>query len=207
MGEDPTRINELLDLIFSYGPFWAYLVLFAACFIENIFPPFPGDSFIVAAGALVGVARLELVPSMILVIVGGMTSVMLLYTFGRRYGRDFFMRKNYRYFSADDIVRVEGHFARWGFLILLFSRFVVGFRAGLALVAGMSRYNSLKMLVFSTISYIMFSGLLLYAAMKLVENLDVFKEYFRAYNMIVWPVLIILLALYIIRKFRSLKKG
>jgi membrane protein DedA with SNARE-associated domain len=207
MGEDPARINQLLDFIFSYGPLWVYLVLFAACFIENVFPPFPGDSFIAAAGALVAVARLEWPLALGTVIIGGMGSVMLIYMFGKRYGRDFFVRKSYKYFSAADIVKVEGHFRKWGALILIFSRFVVGFRSALVLVAGISRYNPVRMLIFSTISYLLFAGLLMFAAMSLVENLDVLDDYFRAYNMIIWPILIILLALYILRRYRMSKEG
>ncbi len=207
MGEDPAKINQLLDFIFSYGPFWVYLVLFVACFIENVFPPFPGDSFIAGAGALVAVARLDLALSLTIVIIGGLTSVMLVFAFGKRYGRDFFVRKNYRYFSATDIIRVEKQFNRWGALILVFSRFVVGFRTVLALVAGMSRYDPVKMLVFSTVSYLLFAGLLMYLSMVLVENLELLHDYFKTYNMIVWPVLIILLGWYIIRKFKTLKEG
>ncbi|UCE23267.1 MAG: DedA family protein [Candidatus Zixiibacteriota bacterium] len=207
MGEDPAKINQLLDFIFSYGPFWVYLVLFVACFVENVFPPFPGDSFIAGAGALVAVARLDLALSLSIVIFGGLASVMLVFAFGKRYGRDFFVRKDYRYFSAADIMKVEKQFNRWGALILVFSRFVVGFRTVLALVAGMSRYDPVKMLVFSTVSYLLFAGLIMYLAMLLVENLELLHTYFKTYNMIAWPILIILLALYIIRKFKSLKKG
>jgi len=207
MGEDPTRINELLDVIFTYGPFWVYLVLFVACFIENVFPPFPGDSFIVAAGALVALRRLDLALTVAIVIIGGMGSVMLLYTFGKRYGRDYFVRKNFRYFSAADIIRVEGHFEKWGAVILVFSRFVVGFRSALALVSGLSRYDPLRMLLFSTISYLLFTSLLIYGAIVLVDNLERIEDYFKTYNMIVWPILIILVALYIIRKFIALRKG
>ncbi len=207
MVEDPTRINQLLDLIFSYGPFWVYLALFLACFIENFFPPFPGDSFIVAAGALVAVKRLDLGLAVPIVMAGGLASVMLIYFLGSRYGRDFFMKKDYRYFSARDIVNVEGKFDRWGAVILIFSRFVVGFRSALALVAGISRYQPAKMLIYSAVSYALFTGLLMYTAIKFVVHLDVVKEYFSAYNLIVWPILIILLAFYIIRRFKQSRKG
>ncbi|UCG60301.1 MAG: DedA family protein [Candidatus Zixiibacteriota bacterium] len=207
MGEDPVKINQLLDFIFSYGPFWVYLVLFAACFIENLFPPFPGDSFIVGAGALVAVARLNLAISLIIVIVGGILSVMVIFLLGKRYGRDYFMRKNFKYLSAADIIRMETKFERWGAVILVFSRFVVGFRSVLALVAGISRYDTSRMLIFSTVSYLLFAGLLMYASMLLVENLGLLKEYFRTYSLIVWPVLIIVIGFYIIRKFRAVRKG
>ena len=56
-----------------------YVVLFAACFLENVFPPFPGDTFIAAAGALVAADRLHFGITLVVMMAGGMTSVMLLY--------------------------------------------------------------------------------------------------------------------------------
>lgn len=205
MGEDPVRINQLLDIIFDYGPFWVYGVIFLACFIENILPPFPGDSFIVAAGGLVAVDRIDFAATSFVVISGGISSVMLLYLLGRNFGRDFFMRKNFKYFSADDIANVERQFNKWGVVILIFSRFIVGFRSALALVAGISRFQIEKMFIFSLISYVLFTGLLMYGAIKFVENLDIIRHYFRTYNLIIWPVLIIALALYIIDKFKRVR--
>ena len=87
MSEHPEQINQLLDLIFAYGSVWVYLAIFTACFVENVFTPFPGDSFIVAAGGLVALGRLDLVLTIIIIVVGGIASVMLLYTMGRRFGR------------------------------------------------------------------------------------------------------------------------
>ena len=78
MIEQPAYIIEFLDSIFSYGAFWVYLVLFAACFIENLFPPFPGDSFIIAAGGLVALQRLDLTLTAATILVGGVSSVMAL---------------------------------------------------------------------------------------------------------------------------------
>ena len=206
MGEDPTTINQFLDLIFSYGVFWVYLVIFIACFIENIFPPFPGDSFIIGAGLLAGVHRIDLAIVMPLIIGGGMISVMLIYLFGRNYGREFFVRKNYKYFSSRDIEEVEGKFSKYGGLILVFSRFVVGFRSALALVAGISRYKAGLMFLYSLVSYVLFSSLLVFLSYKLVENIDLLEYYFETYNKIVWPILIILIVVFIITKYLKLRK-
>ena len=203
MVEHPGQIDQLLDYLFAWGPVWVYAVIFAACFIENLLPPFPGDSFIVAAGGLVAAGRLEFIPAFLVVLVGGLGSVMILYLFGRNYGRDFFMRKNYKYFSDTDIIRAEEYFGRWGTVILVFSRFVVGFRSALAVGAGISRFGTFKTFVFSLVSYILFAGLLMYTAIKFVENYDVIEKWFKTYNMIIWPILIILLTLYIIRKTRN----
>jgi len=201
MGESLSQVNQYLDFVFRYGPLWVYIVLFAACFIENIFPPFPGDSFIVAAGGLVALSRLDIIPTFIVINAGGIASVMVMYLLGRRYGRDYFIRKNFKYFSAADIVKVEQKLDRWGVLILLVSRFIVGFRSALAIVAGVGRYPSFKMFVFSLLSYFAFTGLLLYIAWKLVDNLDAIEHGFRHYNRVIWPVLILAVILFVVHRY------
>jgi membrane protein DedA with SNARE-associated domain len=82
-----------------------------------------------------------------------MCSIMLIYLLGRYFGREFFLRKDYRFFSARDIVEVEGKFQRRGGLLLVASRFIVGFRVALALAAGISRYSPLRMFLYTLVSY------------------------------------------------------
>jgi len=206
MSETLAQIDRYFDLLFAYGPFWVYLVIFLACFVENLFPPFPGDSFILVGGGLVAVGRLSILPLFVVIVVGGMSSVMLLYYFGRRYGRDYFVRKDYRFISAADIYRMESRFSRWGGLILVFSRFVVGARAALALVAGMGKYPPMRTFVFSTISYFLFASLLLYIGFVLVENIDAIGRIVRTYNIVIWPVLIALVLIWKLRRILQLRK-
>jgi membrane protein DedA with SNARE-associated domain len=207
MSDTLIRINEWLNYVFAYGPFWVYAVLFLACFVENLIPPFPGDTFIVAAGGLVALGRLNLVICLALILAGGLASVMLLYALGGYYGRDFFIRKDYKYFSASDIRGMERSFRRWGALILVGSRFVVGARAVLALVAGISRYPVVRMFVYSFFSYVLFCGLLVYLGIKLAENIDLIQKYVKTYEMIVWPVLIAVVLIWLIYKIRSVRKA
>ncbi len=206
MIENPAQITEWLDLIFSYGSGWVYLVLFLACFIENIFPPFPGDSFIIAAGGLIAAQRLEPIMSISLILIGGLASVMIMYSLGRKFGRDFFIKKNYRYFSADDINRFETNLSKWGMLLMIFSRFVVGFRSIIAIGAGIGKFHPVKMLIYSLISYILFGGLLLYLGYALVENFDKIAYYFKTYNTIAWPLIIGTFLFIIIRKVINVRK-
>lgn len=89
---------------------------------------------------------------------------------------------------------------------MIVSRFVVGMRAALAIVAGIGRYPSGKMALFSTISYLIFCGLLFFAAFKLVENLGAIEYYFTAYNRIVWPILIVGAGVMIVLKVRKRRR-
>lgn len=200
-------INGWMDYFFSHGTIWVYLVIMLACFIENIFPPFPGDSFIVVAGSLVALDRLTWTSSLLITNGGGLASVMILYFIGRRFGREFFIRRNFRFFSAKDISGVEERMARWGGGILVASRFVVGFRVAIAVVSGITRYNPAKMFLFSAISYFAFTSLLMYIGFSLVENIEAIDKIFSQYNMIVWPVLGLLVAVWIWRRVKKNSKS
>ena len=206
MSETLAIVNAWLDSLFAYGPVWVYATLWVACFVENIFPPFPGDTFIFAGGALVALGRLDLMWLMVTVNVGGMASVMALYYLGKRYGHDYFVRKNYKYFSADDVRQMESRLARYGAVLLIVSRFIVGFRSALAISAGIGRYNAGKTLIFSLVSYVAFTSLIVYIAVTLVEHLDSIDKYVTAYNWIVWPVLIGLVATFVVKRYRSVRK-
>ncbi|MEW5993657.1 MAG: DedA family protein [Candidatus Zixiibacteriota bacterium] len=206
MTDDPQYIAQFLDSIFSHGTFWVYLVIVGACFIENILPPFPGDSFILAAGGLVAVSRLDFYLTFVLIVAAGVSSVMVMYVVGRRYGRSYFLRKDFKYFSAADILKVENYLNRWGGLILVCSRFIVGFRSAIAVGAGIGWYNARKMLLYSVMSYLLFAGLLMYLAMAVVDHYDLIAHTLSTYHKVLWPLVIALLILYIARRYRRLKK-
>jgi len=206
MVENPTQISFFLDGLFRYGAVWVYAALFAACFIENIFPPFPGDSFIAAAGGLVALERLDFALTMIIVLSGGILSVMVLYFFGSNYGRKYFEKKNFKYFSTKDIALMELKLQKWGAFILVFSRFMVGIRAAVAVAAGVGRYPKILMLFYSTVSYFLFTVIVLFLAMSAVEHLDEIKYYFVQYNLILLPIIMIAITAYFFRKFLFFRK-
>lgn len=205
MSAELNSINDALDFVFRFGPFWAYAMIAAACFVENFFPPFPGDTFIAAAGALAALDRIDFATAAVVIVASGMSSVMLVYAFGRNRGRGFFERRNYRLFSRDDIAAMDRRFARWGAGILLVSRFIVGVRVVVALAAGVSRYNPVRMLVFSTMSYLVFALLVMLAAYTLVDNLEVLADFVRSYNRFVVALLIIIVVAVILG--RTYRRG
>jgi membrane protein DedA with SNARE-associated domain len=201
MTDSLVHINTFLDQVFARGPLLVYIVLFVACFIENVFPPFPGDTFIAAAGALVAADRLHVVLTLAVMISGGLASVMLLYFLGRNYGRDYFIKKNFRYFSALDVVRMETRLQKWGALVILVSRFVVGLRSAVAVAAGMARYDTAKMVVFSALSYLVFTGLIMYLAASVVRNFAEIEEIFATYTKVIWPIVIGAVVIFVVHRF------
>lgn len=207
MFESLDQVNGYLDALFAYGPVWIYLAILVACFIENVIPPFPGDSFILAGGVLVGLGRLELGWVLAMANLGGMSSVLVLYFLGRRFGHAYFMSRNFRYFSADDVVRMERRLDQHGPWIMMASRFLFGIRSVLAIAAGIGRYSVVRTAGYSLISYLAFSGLLVYVAMKLVEHFGVIRGYFAAYSTVIWALVILIVGIWMVRRFLILRRS
>ena len=88
---------------------------------------------------------------------------------------------------------------------MVFSRFVVGFRSAIAVGAGIARYSTARMVLYSLISYVLFAGLLYYLAMVVVDNFDLIASYFRTYNMIVWPIVVLAVAAMIVWKVTQVR--
>jgi membrane protein DedA with SNARE-associated domain len=200
-------INSFLDRLFIYGPIWIYLALFAAAFIENILPPFPGDMFTVAGGALSAAGRLNIILVFLVIYLGGISSMMVIYYFGANYGREFFLKKNYPFFSANDILKLEAWFARKGAPLLIFNRFVVGGRALIGLVAGIGRYNPVRMCLFTSISFWLFNSILLFSSYIFVVKFETIAYYFHLYERTVWPIIIILVVAFIIVKLLRMRRN
>jgi membrane protein DedA with SNARE-associated domain len=200
-------INSFLEQLFAYGPVYIYLALLTASFIENVFPPFPGDFFTLAGGALAAAGWLNIFTVFLIVYAGGIGSTMVVYYLGRRFGRNYFIKKDFRYFSAADINNMETWFNRRGALLLFFSRFIIGARAALAIVGGMSRYEPGKFFLFSSLSFWLFNSLLLFSSYLFVVNFDTIATWFRTYERIAWPVIIAAVVILAVMKIRKVLKN
>jgi membrane protein DedA with SNARE-associated domain len=200
-------INDFLDRLFVYGPLLIYLTLFMASFIENLFPPFPGDFFTLTGGALAASGRLNIFAVFAAVYLGGLASIIVIYYLGANLGRDFFMQKDYKVFSKNDIHRMEDWFQKRGATLLIFNRFIVGARSIIALVTGISRYNPVKAFTFISISFWLFNGVLLFSAYIFVVNFDTIIHYFRLYEKIVWSIIILAIIIVVIVKVRKMRKN
>jgi membrane-associated protein len=201
------QINAWLDTVFAYGSLWVYLAILVACIIENFFPPFPGDAFVVAAGCLVALNRLDPFWSLVVTCVGGMLSAVTLYAVGRHFGRGYFIRKNYRFFSANHIARAEKKFERYGGLILVSSRFIVGLRVALLVGAGIVVYPATRMVFYTLCSYVLFSSVLMLLGYKLVEHLDRITTFLATYNYIAWVIIVAFAVWYLFRRAKKARRG
>jgi membrane protein DedA with SNARE-associated domain len=189
--------SELMRFVNQIPGGYIYLFLFGIAFMENIFPPIPGDTFTIIGGYLAATGKLALVPTATVILLGTVASVMVVYYIGYHGGHEYLARKNFRIFSADDLARVDRWFARHGTGTLLASRFIVGGRMAIALGAGISKYPPGPMLLYSTISSVLFHGLLIALAYGLNAYVDSIVDGFNWYNKIILAILAVVVILWL----------
>jgi membrane protein DedA with SNARE-associated domain len=166
-------LGDLLHLIGRYG----YLVVFFGVMLESAGVPLPGETVLIAAGALVHRGILDPGDVLFFGILGAITGDQIGYWIGRRGGRPFVLRwGRYVFVNRERLAQAEAFFARHGGRAVFFARFVAGLRIFGALVAGISRmpwgrfalYNALGGTVWATAAVSL--GYFLWASISLVEH-------------------------------------
>jgi len=184
-----TRAEDLSNIIAVYGAFWFYFFLFFSNVLENIFPPYPGDTVILVGGYLASAEKLSFLGVFLISLLGCLTGAMILYFLGQRKGRGFF--KNGKILNQSNLAKIEVWFKKYGEEVILASRFLTGIRSGVALSAGLGNVKVKKMIVYISISIALWNGLLIFLAAKLQQNWQALYKTFVVYNRAVLALVIV----------------
>jgi len=154
------NMEQLANALASQGGWWAYLTIFTATFLEGVFPPAPSDVVVIFCAILVGQNQLHWLPGFLAAFLGGSLGALLVYWIGIKKGRDYFLSKPRPFLSPSRLLLMEGHFARYGNLILALNRAVVGGRSFGFLIAGLTGYSLKKVLLYGLPGIALWYGLL-----------------------------------------------
>jgi len=196
----PGHIDNLIRLVTEHGTGWILLFVFVSMFVENVFPPYPGDAVIFAAGFISGSGKMSVVPLLILSMIGSISSIMLLHHIGRRYGRVVFESRRLKFLKPEALPRIETWFEKYGDTLLVASRFLAGTRALVAFSAGVGRISYPRMAVLSGISVIMWNSLIILSAYFLKSNWEAVYNILMTYNRVIFAVVILAICTFIIFK-------
>ena len=196
-------INELTLYIQSIEPIYAYVILMIASIVENIFPPAPGDMITIFGASLVGTGHLSFYGVTIATTVGSTIGFMSYFILGKKFGTQI-IAKYPKLFPEEAINKAESWISTYGFKLVLANRFLAGIRSVISLVCGISKLSTSKVLIYSTISALIWNLLLVSAGAFIGENWEIIVEYVQTYAK--W--ISILIALFVIIMFfkKKLKK-
>ncbi len=193
-------LESITNYFAGLEPGWLYLALFISAYIENIFPPVPGDTVTVFAAYLVGRSNQSMVGVMAATTAGSSAGFMTYYALGRLIHPDYFVRKNFRFLPASSIERAGKWFRRSGSWVILLNRFFSSFRAVVSIVAGMYRLPWLRVFVLSLISCAVWNSLLIWAGYLLGTNWAAVQNILAQYSRALVVAAVVLAALWFLRR-------
>ena len=178
-----------------------YGVAAFSAFVENIFPPYPSDTIILAAAFLAGQGNLSYLPLFLTATIGGLSGAMLLYYLGKLKGRSYFTRHNKLYLKVENLQKIERWFHKWGSLVLVVSRFMAGVRSVIAIAAGIGGVRPVKMTILTFISFSLWYGFLLGGMYLVKSNWQQLVEIIKSFNYVLVIVSAVLLTIWLVIVF------
>ncbi len=196
--------ETFLNYLHSLPDALIYLLLGLSAYVENIFPPIPGDTITAFGAFLVGIGRLDFFGVYVCTTLGSLLGFMTLFWLGLYLGRRFFIEKDYGFFKAKDIIKAEEWYRKHGYLLVAFNRFLPGIRSVISLAGGMSRLRVMGVALLALLSCAVWNLIWISMGYMLGTNWDVFEARITAiltrYNIIVLVVFALVIIFFVIRK-------
>lgn len=191
-------MESLLQAIEQADPLWAYILLFLSAFLENIFPPIPGDTVTVFGAYLVGREVLNFWGVYISTTAGSVLGFMGIYGLAFWLEGKVIEKYQPKWISRTRIDKVEKWFQVYGYWIILFNRFLSGVRSIISLVAGLSKLQTIRVFILALISCGLWNAGLIYLGRIIGKNWQVILEFLKVYNRIVIILILGIIFLYLI---------
>ncbi len=208
----PTGLEEWLLWLTAHGYALSLSVLALSAAIEYVFPPFPGDTVVLAGAVLATAGGWSLWPVLLATTAGSLLGAWLDFRVGLAAAkRRDAGRMGTRLQHTPGLDRVLAGYRRWGPAFLALNRFMPGIRALFFVAAGLARMRTLPVLAWAAASALAWNALLLALGAALGTNLDQLEALARAYAHVVWIGLTVIgagaLILWALRRHRSTRRG
>ncbi|MFC1495236.1 DedA family protein [Thermodesulfobacteriota bacterium] len=200
-------MDSILHYLDNLPDFMLYIFLGFGTFMENIFPPAPGDMVVVLGAFLIGTGRLNFIMVFISTTAGSFLGFMTLFWLGRYLGRRFFIERDYFFFKKDHIIRTGNWFKKYGYFIITLNRFFPGVRSVISIAGGMYKLETIKVAYLALISCSLWNIVWMSIGYTLGNNWGVVEKkltyIFARYNMIVFSMFLVLFVYVILRKNKN----
>jgi membrane protein DedA with SNARE-associated domain len=194
--------TQLIDLVArNHNTLGLAILCLSAC-IEYLFPPFPGDT-ITVFGAFLVARRGWSGPAVFgAVTLGSAVGCMLDYAFGRWLGKteERWTRGRLRRFRPQ-IDRLVERFSRHGGLYIAINRFIPSLRGLFFIAAGMARLRWWIVLLYGTLSALLWNALLLLLGVTVGESWDRLVSLFATYGLAFWSLVALAVVAMVVRHF------
>ena len=176
-------MSESIQSVMAAHAWTGLGLIFLFAWLEYVFPPVPGDSTMLFGFFLAG-AGVEPFPLVAAAAISGsVLGAATAYAVGARLGRTYFFLRSA--WAREELSRLERWFARFGPRLLLINRFLPGLRGFFLYAAGIGRVRLSSVLIYSTVSNLLWVALLAWAGTSLGTSWEEVRLVFRRY---VWGI-------------------
>ena len=192
-------MQDILQSLAHLDPFWVYVVIFFAAYIENLFPPSPSDVIVVFGGALAAMGRGTVLLAVLSGTTGSTLGFLTMYGIGRWFGRRIIEANKLKFVPLEGVHTVEAWFARYGYWLIVINRFLAGTRAVVSFFAGMSELRVGRTLALSFVSSLVWYSLLIYGGYSLGRHWEKVMLYLTTYSQVTTGIIILTVVVFVAR--------
>jgi len=200
-------LDSFLDLVNSFPDHLLYFMLGLSAFVENVFPPIPGDTITAFGAFLVGTKRLDFFGVYLSTTIGSVLGFMFLFWIGGLLGRHFFIERDYRFFKKGQIVRAEEWYRKYGYLLILANRFLPGIRSVISLAGGISKLRARKVILLAFVSSCAWNLIWIGVGYELGSNWETVRAkvayIMLRYNLVILAFLCLLVLIFLIKRMKK----
>jgi membrane protein DedA with SNARE-associated domain len=190
----------LLSLFAHYG----YAVVFIGVMAEGAGVPVPGETALLAAGALAHFGELSLGWVMLAAMAGALAGDNLGFLVGRLGGRALAERHGARLgLTKERLAGFDRFFERYGPKAIVIARFVTGLRVVCAVLAGGSGLKWRRFAAYNAVGVVTWSIVIGLIGYFLGESWDLLERWIGRSSVVVLAVILVLAAAWFIRARRA----
>lgn len=174
-------ILDALQALTQLPPFLLYLILGLGAAVENIVPPVPADTFVLAGALLASQGAADPLLVFLVTWLLNVVSAVGVYAVARRHGRRFFTLPIARWLLREhQLDQIGGFYERYGVPAIFVSRFLPAWRAMVPVFAGISGMTGWKVVPPVVIASGLWYGLLVYLGAFMGRNLRTIVAIFNS---------------------------
>ena len=170
-----TQLSALIGKAVEANQWLGYGAIFAAMFLENLFPPIPSELIMPLGGFYVQQGQLQFIPVVLAGLIGTVLGALPWYGIGRLINEqriEQWLERHGRWIgiSAEELARSRRWFSRYGTALVFWGRLVPGIRTLISVPAGIELMPMVPFLIWTTAGSLIWTLLLTIAGMVLGEG-------------------------------------
>ncbi|MCY3595793.1 MAG: DedA family protein [Bacteroidetes bacterium] len=197
---------ELLERTTEVPVIWGYTLVFFIAWLENVFPPIPGDVLVVFAGYLAAIGPMAIFPVIAFSTLGGILGFMCMYYIGRYGGPRLLESRALRWLPSESVSRVQNWLQTWGYTVVAANRFLSGARTVIAFTVGMNRMPALPVGLLASLSAAVWVTLIAVLGYVVGDEWERVVDYLARYGRVISVLIFLFLVWQLYKAIRRIRQ-